>query len=288
MKEKEPWKRLLWIRQDYPDNYTDPNFLLYAEKLKEKSKRPPDFDYDYSQIRADFLELYHMVLNTCFIYITFTYINYYEYNPIPVTCIVTFFVILISNHKSEELASLLNFKSSMIMAFTILTLSPVLKSLSKTTASDSIWTLSFCLNMFYIYSLSSSPSSVMDGRGELIQNEKQSNLSTNILLANAAVLASRLISTTQVFCFLLISVQVNIIIPNLLNISNFKISLLTNLIVYSSITMRLGYKAAFIFLLISLASIIILPRLFYYWQVHCKRKDYEVLSLWDTKVPILN
>ena len=33
--KKDPWRKLLWIKQDYPDNYVDSTFLEELEKNGE-------------------------------------------------------------------------------------------------------------------------------------------------------------------------------------------------------------------------------------------------------------
>ena len=295
--QKAPWKRLLWIKQDYPDNYTDPKFLEFLKHIKQKRNSPPTIQYDCGQIRYDFLKVYNIFLNTCFMYITFTCIYYYECDPIPFTVLITAFTIICSTHRTHGLSSLLNFKSSMIITFTMLTLSPVLKSLSRTTASDSIWNLSFWLSVVYLFtcatsSLSPSPPSTEPPPHSIFLDPKDvnrpSSLSTNVLVANVAVLASRLKNTTEVFCFLFICTQLNIVLPRIINISKIELSALSNLSVYLFVNYTLGPRMTLIFLMASLVFIQLLPRLFFYWQVNYRRRDYEILDLWDPRTPILD
>ena len=113
------------------------------------------------------------------------------------------------------------------------------------------------------------------------------NLPTNILLANVAMLSSRLPTTTHVFCFLLICIEINIILPKLLDISKFTVSLVSNLIVYTYINISWGVSTMIIFGIFTIIFTNILPRVFWYWETHYKCKTPEILSLWDTKTPIL-
>lgn len=299
--KKQPWSRLLWIKQDYPDNYTDPDFIDFMTKMKKRRESPPTIEYDYGQIRNDVSKFYNIFLNSCFIYITFTSIYYYNWNPILLVSSVTMVTMIVSTKKNNELSSLLNIKSSFIIIFTLLTLSPVLKSLSKTTASDSIWTVSFWLNIIYILTnatSSLSPSLHTEGlkkqKSSIFyeindhSNNKPSNLSTNLLLANVAMLASRLSTTTEVFCFLLICIQVNIILPRIINISHNKISGMSSRIVYLFLAISIGYRIMIAFYISSVSYNILMPRLFHYWQVNYRRRDYEILDLWDPRTPIID
>lgn len=289
--EKQPWRRLLWLKQDeYPDNYTDPGFTDYLENLKEI-----DFDYDYERIRSDFLKFYYLILNTCFIFITFSGMYEYEYDPKLMSLVSTLTICAFNVLKYHRLSTK-QLKSSVIIIFTILTLSPVLKSLSQTTSTDSIWVISFWLTIYYLFSVFKSMTSdskmvtimTTTNKSKRVRNITYSkNLPTNILLANVAMLSSRLPTTTHVFCFLLICIEINIILPKLLDISKFTVSLVSNLIVYTYINISWGVSTMIIFGIFTIIFTNILPRVFWYWETHYKCKTPEILSLWDTKTPIL-
>lgn len=90
-------------------------------------------------------------------------------------------------------------KSAVLIYFTLLGLSPMLKSLTRSTSSDSIWVMSFWLLtiniFFYDYS---------GGVGVKFP----ASLSTNAALMASTVLASRLPSTGEVFSLTLFSIEV--------------------------------------------------------------------------------
>ena len=299
--QDQPWSRLLWIKQKYPDNYTDPHFIHFMEKMKKRREGPPVIDYDFSQIRKDILKFYNIFLNSCFIYISFTLIYYYRIDARYLVGTVTLITMLVSTHKDKELTSLLNIKSSLIIIFTLLTLSPILRSLSMTTASDSIWTVSFWINIIYILTCATSSLSPSPHADESkIQeqsifydindhsNNKPSNLATNLLLANVAMLASRLDTTTDVFCFLLTAIQINVILPRIINISHKKVATTSSMIVYMFVGVTIGYRITIVFLFLSVSYIILMPRLFHYWQINYRRRDYEILDLWDPRTPMVD
>ncbi|KAI1392279.1 GPI2-domain-containing protein [Hypoxylon trugodes] len=89
-------------------------------------------------------------------------------------------------------------KSAVLIYFTLLGLSPILKSLTRSTSSDSIWAMSFWLlamNIFF-HDYSTGPVKF------------PASLSTNAALMASTVLASRLPSTGQVFSLTLFSIEV--------------------------------------------------------------------------------
>jgi phosphatidylinositol N-acetylglucosaminyltransferase subunit C len=131
------------------------------------------------------------------------------------------------------------FKSALLIYFALLGLSPILKSLTKSTSSDSIWALAtwlLIINIFFFdYGTTSSSSrsstrsrtqsqTVISSRGPSTSNPVDpsltppnmssrappfpSSLSTNAALMASTVLASRLLTTTAVFSLTLFSIQV--------------------------------------------------------------------------------
>jgi phosphatidylinositol N-acetylglucosaminyltransferase subunit C len=127
-------------------------------------------------------------------------------------------------------ARLKTFKSALLIYFALLGLSPILKSLTKSTSSDSIWALATWLLiiniLFFDYGsrylpeksdktvLSSSGAGVpVDSALAPVNNSVRappfpSSLSTNAALMASTVLASRLLTTTAVFSLTLFSIQV--------------------------------------------------------------------------------
>jgi len=108
-----------------------------------------------------------------------------------------------SNGKGRAYLRLGAVKSAVLIYFTLLGLSPILKSLTRSTSSDSIWAMSFWLlaiNIFFFdYSGSWAPG---------LHKFPVASLSTNAALMASTVLASRLPSTGQVFSLTLFSIEV--------------------------------------------------------------------------------
>ncbi|SCU94969.1 LANO_0E08834g1_1 [Lachancea nothofagi CBS 11611] len=273
---KQRWNRLLWLKQDYPDNYTDPDFLDEVLELR-KVQSSPRSTSSYCKVVRDFLLFYHRVMNTGLMYVTFALLNHYRLDPIyftgALTCLA-FIVAVLFHHAAVPV------KSPLIIIFTMLVLSPVLKSLSRTMSSDSIWTISCWLTACYILSIFLHTESIV---------------STNILVSNVAVLASRLQSTTDVFCFLLICMELNVLLPYLeksLRARHFHTCyaiafMANNAVVYYFITSCRGWMYTIIFASSSLSFVFGLPRYFIYWQQNYY-KGGELLSKWDAKTPILD
>ena len=104
-----------------------------------------------------------------------------------------------SNQTMHTHSRLATVKSAILIYIALLGLSPILKSLTESTTSDSIWAMTcslMCINiLFFDYS-----------RG--VGVKFPATLSTNAALMASTVLASRLPSTTHVFSLTLFSIEV--------------------------------------------------------------------------------
>lgn len=93
-------------------------------------------------------------------------------------------------------------KSALLIYFALLGLSPILKSLTRSTSSDSIWALSTWLMTINVFFFDYTDLDVH------LRPTFQASLSTNAALMASTVLASRLPSTEHVFSLTLFSIEV--------------------------------------------------------------------------------
>ncbi|ODQ82760.1 hypothetical protein BABINDRAFT_159273, partial [Babjeviella inositovora NRRL Y-12698] len=202
-----PWKKLLYLRQPYPDNYTDTSFL---SQLKRNLTVEP---YYHLKVIHDFsLQLSHW---NCLSVVAVIFYGFYTYDwsPLRVFIPVSVLSIVTATTCLGYQAVFRYLKPTVIIIFITLVLSPVLKSLTKSTSSDSIWALSVFLNIVNLishdyfsnpYYIADSPDSASPKPSKLM-----TTFSTNVLIANSILLASRLRSSLAVFFFITISIQVN-------------------------------------------------------------------------------
>jgi len=91
------------------------------------------------------------------------------------------------------------FKSALLIYFTLLGLSPILRSLTKGVTSDSIWAIATWLFIANFLSFDYSSS---------VERNFPASFSTNAAITSSVVLASRLTDTSHVFSLMLFSIQV--------------------------------------------------------------------------------
>ncbi|QIW98820.1 hypothetical protein AMS68_004338 [Peltaster fructicola] len=273
-KGTRPWKKLLWVKQSYPDNYTDEETFLDHLQINQRL-RP----YEFWPLVADSTIIVQHVCSVVIFVCCFVAIFQERVSPTTVVGWATFGTVASwvsrdywQSHEHEEnepptrssaespvdsdnalrimslprnaspprgslgsrphsrapsltssiprpvitepittpyevtsalsprmLERLTTAKSAILIYFSLLGLSPILKSLTKSTSSDSIWALStwlMCINVF-TFDYGAGP-----------EAKFPASLSTNAALMASTVLASRLPSTTHVFSLTLFSIEV--------------------------------------------------------------------------------
>ncbi|CCG23455.1 Gpi2 protein [Candida orthopsilosis Co 90-125] len=279
---KAPWKKLLYLKQPYPDNYTDVSFLSQLKRNTTVAK------YSYFQLVDDFILIVFYI--SCILLVDLMFIGIYAKGWDPViptafsTTMCVFIYGLLRYHYSLSSISRsnLNLKSFVLISFMILIVSPILKSLTKSTSSDSIWAISSILcivnSVFYEYSST---------------KVYKPTISTNISVSNAIVLASRLNSTSQVFVFMLFAVQANILLPlydatlrqnrklkYLHYVSAFSTFILVDYWIYKLV----NYKFLLYWLLSVFVAMFLMPAYF----LSLQRYKNELQGPWDIAKPKLN
>ncbi|KAI9037084.1 phosphatidylinositol N-acetylglucosaminyltransferase [Aspergillus affinis] len=194
---------------------------------------------------------------------------------------------LLSARNRQRLSTV---KSAFLIYCALLGLSPILKSLTKSTASDSIWTLSCWLLMINIFSFDYG-----SGEGAGATNFPAS-LSTNAAVMASTVLASRLPSTTHVFSLMLFSMEVFGLFPifrrQLRHISWTGHVFLTLVLVIVAggavgITLRGGWMAAVVGSLLGSMLTALAMGGCSWWLISLQKYKNVVIGPWDPARPII-
>ncbi|KAL4070954.1 phosphatidylinositol N-acetylglucosaminyltransferase [Scleroderma citrinum] len=207
------WKKFLWQRQPYPDNYIPPDSFLSS------LRRNPNFTpYTYWPLvlsccpitqhlgaivsfLAVFVRLQERSLDArvllwislvCFLlgYLVWEVLDSSDPPPRP-------------SNRSKAL------KSSLLVFLALMGLTPVLRTLTAATSSDSIWALSAC--QFLLNTLLADYSCMKPGSHS--QERLTSVLSMNAGMSSSVVLASRLPDDLSVFSLVLFAVQLFALFP---------------------------------------------------------------------------
>ncbi|PYH93403.1 phosphatidylinositol:UDP-GlcNAc transferase PIG-C [Aspergillus ellipticus CBS 707.79] len=196
----------------------------------------------------------------------------------------------LSMFSSRNRQRLSTVKSAFLIYFALLGLSPILKSLTKSTASDSIWALSCWLLIMNIFSFDY-------GSGEGAGATKfPASLSTNAAVMASTVLASRLPSTTHVFSLMLFSMEVFGLFPifrrQLRHVSWTGHVLLTLALVIVAggavgITLRGGWAAAVVGSILGSILTALAMGGCSWWLISLQKYKNVVTGPWDPARPII-
>ncbi|KAI5124650.1 hypothetical protein M0805_004259 [Coniferiporia weirii] len=208
------WEKVLWKKLPFPDNHIPASFL---SSLRRNDNFLP---YTYWPLALAACAITQHV-SSVFIFLT-VFTRLYDENWDPRILVWTSVCMFIIGFVTWELSECFMFgyamdkeqrakalKSSILVFLALLALSPVLRTLSASTSSDSIWALTACLFIVNILLADYGPSR----SGRLSRERLTSVLSMNAAMSASVVLASRLRDDISVFALMLFSIQMFALLP---------------------------------------------------------------------------
>ena len=212
-----------------------------------------------------------------------------------------------SNISLQNRRRMATIKSALLIYCAVLGLSPILKSLTRSTSSDSIWAMSswlIIINIFFFHydasptSKSALPASHSQSSGNL-DLQITASLSTNAALMASTLLASRLPSTTHVFSLTLFSIEMFALFPifrRLLLLKSWRghvvLTILLVLGAGGGLNMAIigpgaGWKAAVIGMVLGSIIIGLAMGLCSWWLIGLQKYKNEIHGPWDPARPII-
>ncbi|KAK9463314.1 phosphatidylinositol N-acetylglucosaminyltransferase subunit C [Lipomyces oligophaga] len=279
LESRKPWRKLLWVHQPYPDNYVDLSFLSQLKRNMHVQQ------YSFWALSSDSTVIISHVATVVLFACVFIVIYNFDWNPAwfagsgSICTLIAYFIWVYLGDNSTNISA--TSKSATLIVSTLLGLSPVLKSLTQSTSSDSIWAISvwlFILNIFF-HDYSVGP-----------QKTVPPTLSTNVAIAAAIVLASRLSTTLSVFGFLLFSIQIFGLFPvfsRWLRSYSFPGHLLLTAFLISITEYGTFLIGGWWALGVWTAAIISAAFLAPGWLIALQKYKNEIQGPWDTAKPVL-
>ncbi|KAJ7783805.1 phosphatidylinositol N-acetylglucosaminyltransferase [Mycena maculata] len=287
----EEWEKVLWRRQDRPDNYAPPSFL--SSLRRNANFRPYTY---WPLVLLSCAITQHLA--TIFIFVSvFVRLKENYLDPHVLVCISVgcFFTGYLSwelldrtgaSHEHRHANRVKAVKSSILIFLALMSLSPVLRTLTAATSSDSIWALSATL--FGVNALLADYSAMSFG-GQM-HERLTSVLSMNAAISASVVLASRLANDLAVFALILFSVQAFALFPRLrhrLGLCPSALRLAFTVVLSSIsvlVTISLSRTATWIYSAVQLGVTFFAPAILVWAQ---KFKN-EIRGPWDVAVPKVN
>ncbi|KAH9937677.1 phosphatidylinositol N-acetylglucosaminyltransferase [Fomitopsis serialis] len=217
---EDEWERVLWKKKTYPDNYVPETFL--SSLSRNANFRPYTYWY---LVRSSFAISQHLATIVIFVAI-FVQLNDRRLDPRALVwaSVATFLAgwsvwelldccssgrALRGASANTSRAKIV--KSSILVFLALMSVSPVLRTLTAATSSDSIWALS--ASLFVLNALLADYTAMpLDMH---LRERLTSVLSMNAAISSSVVLASRLPSDLSVFGLMLVSVQLFALFPML-------------------------------------------------------------------------
>ncbi|KZP31329.1 phosphatidylinositol N-acetylglucosaminyltransferase [Athelia psychrophila] len=293
----EIWEKVLWKPQSYPDNYIPEKYFL-ASLRKNPNFRPYTY---WPLVLASCAITQHLASIYTFLGV-FVFVKEQSLDPrllvwITVGCFLGGYISWEwleyrgdkNNLANRILTGAQTLKSSILVFLALLALSPVLKTLSAATSSDSIWALSAFLFVLNALLADYSPGTTTGQPRDRLT----SVLSMNAAMSSSVVLASRLSEDLAVFALMLFSVQVFALFPMLRQ--RLQVRLNTAIILQVLMTLFLsciclclaGQKSTSAYTL-SAATLFFVTFIAPAILVWAQRYKNEIRGPWDVAVPKIN
>jgi len=286
------WEKVLWKTQSYPDNHIPERYFL-ASLRKNPNFKPYTY---WPLVLASCAITQHLAMIYIFLAV-FVRLKECSLDPrllvwITVTCFVggymTWELLECSrfNRAQRNTNRTKTLKSSILVFLALMALSPVLKTLSAATSSDSIWALSACLFMLNALLADYSPAKL----GSQVRERLTSVLSMNAAISSSVVLASRLSDDLAVFALILFSVQAFALFPMLRQRLQVTPTIVQALLTFSlstlclNLTASLSVPVSYIYAATLLFVTFVAPGVLVWAQ---KYKN-EIRGPWDVAVPKVN
>lgn len=271
-KKKKPWRKNLYENNGYPDNYTDSSFL---EELKT------NINIQEICFREAFLGA-GLITQQFSVVVNFVVLYIYLYNfwIQPETLFVQSSLITVNIYllqriilsKGSTLAMLAkDIKTCIIFLAFGYFLSPILKTLTETISTDTIYTTTTFMMGIHLIFFDYNESNAINS----------SSLSFNAAIFGSICLASRLPTPFHAFVLLTLAVECFVLLPIFLEKLEWPLLKLFGMLTFGfisllsiSIEITLYFAAAIIFLTL------LCPILFLKWQKH---KD-NIYGPWDEAI----
>ncbi|ORZ33574.1 phosphatidylinositol N-acetylglucosaminyltransferase subunit C [Catenaria anguillulae PL171] len=204
--QQPPWRKVLFLRQPYPDNYVPPSFL-HLLRTNVGVHVPPFTSLVLLSLRVTL----QFAIITCFTGVfSALFTGLVAQHHVLAICLILALLMLppfVSLNFAEGPAQIrAAAKSFVLFVTTLLALSPILSTLTIDVSSDSIWSLSavclacnLLLNDYRVY--------------RSVSLKFPASIATNMAVFASVLLASRLKTTESVFSLMTLSAEMFVLLP---------------------------------------------------------------------------
>ncbi|OBZ83125.1 Phosphatidylinositol N-acetylglucosaminyltransferase GPI2 subunit [Choanephora cucurbitarum] len=278
-----PWQKLLWVKQNYPDNYVDDTFL---EEL-QKNVNVRTYDY-WAMVCESGVITQHISSVVIFIAV---FIHLQLHASLGSRLILTGSCLTGTGYLFWDLTMLKTsdyqyrrrrvVKSAFFFFITLLGLSPILKTLTSQISDDTIYALTVCCFLANVL--------FHDYATEVNSIKIPGSLSTNAAIFASVLLASRLNTNVDVFALLSFAVEWFSLLPifkrHLRGLNAYVHVALTLFMLSACVLLFIHISKAVVF--IYLLGFCFLTFVCPYWLIFIQKYKNEIHGPWDEARPRL-
>eukprot|EP00744_Colponema_vietnamica_P018229 GILI01025711.1.p1 GENE.GILI01025711.1~~GILI01025711.1.p1 ORF type:complete len:337 (+),score=56.60 GILI01025711.1:168-1178(+) len=203
-----PWKKILYETQVfYEDNHVDDSFLASLVTNANVTS------YDYWTMTDRTTVVTQEISTLAIFFIIFAHTLWGDISETALTAIDAILLlagyllrILVEPAPPSALEIVSSLKSGCILIFTLLSLSPVLQTLTRTYSNDTIYSLTITLSILHVFLFDYTY--IVKPKTTFSESAFTGAISLNAAMFAAVLLASRLPSIMHVFAFMFFSIQI--------------------------------------------------------------------------------
>jgi len=279
--EETRWRKILYVKQPFEDNYVDHTFL------NELVKNANFTAYSLSDVMKDSAVIIQQISVVTLFVLLFVFTLYSSFSlplllSFPSLLLIIGFSVRAGVGSSFSERNLLNSLKSLVLIFcTLFALSPVLKTLTEPFSEDTI----IACTLFLLFShLVFHDYSFVNGYADSFS----APISLNAAIFASVLLASRLNSTLHVFSLISVSIEVFALSPILFHhIKKY------SEICYYWLTVTLALLSVLLLLLISVTLAVVFTAVALFITIACpiflifvQKYKNEIHGPWDEAIPI--
>ncbi|KAG9320019.1 hypothetical protein KVV02_002071 [Mortierella alpina] len=280
---RAPWRKLLYVKQDYPDNHVDSTFL------EDLQKNANIRHYEYWPVVLESVMITQHISSIVIFVAVFKFLYQKQLSPHDLLGLGTAGTALgyiFLDRTNSILAPSSNyqrrkvFKGATIIFLTLLVLTPILQTLTLDTTEDTVWALSaflFLVNLAF-HDFDS------DSR---VNIRHPGSLSTNAAIFASAVLASKLATHMHVFGLLVFAVQWFALFPMVrrqVKIISIRLSVVMTVVLVCSATKLLSPISSAI-VVVYLSGMVFVTFVCPFWLIWIQRYKNKIHGPWDEARP---
>jgi len=272
------WKKVLYERQPFEDNYLDSTFLESLISTEQSH------DLKYQNLLPKSLEVSLAVSQVCaFMILLEARVSQKIQTPLllgitTLSSLIGAFLYIVINPKILKLHSILsNLKSACIIVGLIFLLSPVLKTFNSNYASDTIYAMSFGLVLFHL---------ITKDYGFIFEkstNDINIDNSTLAIFFLSVLLGSRCDNSTQVFVMWMINLMLFVFLKYLLKaIRSYSTKAYSCIVVFVIIGLALPItEISKIVLIVYVAGNLFITLICPFWLIWLYQYKNVIQGPWD-------